>query len=84
MLRDLEPHYRQGLFDENNAFEHLCDQLTCVQQGKTGRDQSQSARPRFAQYTFLHTAGISTASESTCVPYNQRSSWKKRILGCFH
>ena len=63
------------------SFEHLCDQLTCVQQ-ETNRKRPESARPRLPQYTFLHTAGIPSASESNRVVYKQRPSWKRRILGC--
>ena len=63
------------------SFEHLCDQLTCVQQ-ETNRKRPESARPRLPQYTFLHTAGIPSATESNRAIHKQRPSWKRRILGC--
>ena len=60
---------------------HARDQMPCAQ-SEINRKGPTLAQFRLPQYTFLHTAGI-PSTKSTCVLSKQRSSWKRRILGCF-
>ena len=60
---------------------HARDQMPCAQ-SEINRKGPTLGQFRLPQYTFLHTAGI-PSTKSTCVLSKQRSSWKRRILGCF-